>query len=330
MPHTFVALDGNADAVTRLRAHHEQALHEIATMIVTWSGGAAVAIWDAETDIRIVQHGSSQLRLSYALAASLMSSFETCRRLSKRPTVRHDFRACTCVGVGFKFSTVRRAGGLIAMHENTAEPWSPQSLALLHDFAAMIEAQCELFDTVMRLRMEALDIAARIAIAGVDGFCGELADGAMAKCLPRGAVCVFDENMRYLYADGESLKVLTGRPREQLQGFTLHQTAAAEDCVYLDAVFRNALAGKTLKADISENGRNFEAQALPIRNPQGNVVAGALVLQDVTRLRHLEAKLAISASALRIGSASDASATIDVASNDVPVSGTASAAGSTI
>jgi hypothetical protein len=327
---TFIEVDGSDSSVSQLRSHHEQALHAIAQKMVTWLGGATVAVWDAETDTQIVEHGSAHLRVPYALTASLMATFETYRRVSKRPVLSHELRGFSCAGVGFKFTNVRRAGGLIAMQPKTAASWSPASLALLHDFAAIIEAQCYLFDMVMRLRMEVLDIAARIASAGLDGFAGKLADGAVARLLPRGAVFVFDDNMRYVYADGEALPVWTSLTRERVQGFTLHQTAAKKDLTHLENVYRDALAGKSYKASVSDGGRQFEALALPIRNPRGDVVAGAVLVQDVTRVRQVEGKLASSANALRMGSAREASATMDDASTVLPSSGTASAAASTI
>jgi signal transduction histidine kinase/CHASE3 domain sensor protein len=105
--------------------------------------------------------------------------------------------------------------------------------------------------------------------------------------LPKAAVVVFDREMRYLLAGGDSL-ARTGLSREMLEGHTVRE-ALPTLADQLEPKYRAALAGEESVLDVHYGGRIFVTRAVPIRGPDGAVVAGMVLGLDVTETRENEA-----------------------------------------
>jgi signal transduction histidine kinase len=105
--------------------------------------------------------------------------------------------------------------------------------------------------------------------------------------LPNAAVVVFDHDLRYLLAGGDSL-ARTGLSPEMLEGRTV-QEALPSLAAQLEPKYRAALAGEESVLDVHYGGRVFVTRAVPIRRPDGTVVAGMVLGMDVTEARENEA-----------------------------------------
>jgi signal transduction histidine kinase/CHASE3 domain sensor protein len=105
--------------------------------------------------------------------------------------------------------------------------------------------------------------------------------------LPNAAVVVFDRDLRYLLAGGDSL-ARTGLTRESLEGRTVRE-ALPSLADQLEPKYRAALRGEESVTDVEFAGRVFITRAVPIRGRDGLIVAGMVLGMDVTEARHNEA-----------------------------------------
>ncbi len=113
----------------------------------------------------------------------------------------------------------------------------------------------------------------------------------LVENFPNGAVILFDKDLRYLVADGAGLEEV-GLSRELLEGKRLEELFTPELCAYLTPFFRATLAGEPQIYEVPYAGRIYENRTFPIRDEEGEVVAGLLMTQDITARKQTEAELA--------------------------------------
>jgi len=107
---------------------------------------------------------------------------------------------------------------------------------------------------------------------------------SIARNIPRGAVLLFDHDMRYLAADGGELLASIGVDRGALVGRTVSEVATEEHRAPIEAAYRRALAGEALEYESMRLGRALRTRIAPVR--EGDVIAGGIALvQDVTEER---------------------------------------------
>lgn len=109
----------------------------------------------------------------------------------------------------------------------------------------------------------------------------------VARSLPGVAVMVYDSDLRCLMVEGAILDTIGYQP-QQLEGRTLEEALPAEWAAYLTPYYRRALAGESFIFELQNQGLQFDARALPLHDDQGAVVAGMLIIQDVTIYRSSE------------------------------------------
>jgi diguanylate cyclase (GGDEF)-like protein/PAS domain S-box-containing protein len=116
---------------------------------------------------------------------------------------------------------------------------------------------------------------------------------ALAGHIPRGAVGLFDHDLRCLAMDGGMLRAdgvapqdLIGRTMRQLAGF------APEDPGFdrIDDIYRRALAGESLSVDFESDERILALHVAPVRDSFGKVTTGIVLAMDVTQERRMEAE----------------------------------------
>jgi PAS domain S-box-containing protein len=109
---------------------------------------------------------------------------------------------------------------------------------------------------------------------------------------PDGAVAMFDERLRYTVAGGELLDQLDMEGQEVVgqKVHSLHDPDVAERLV---DPYETALAGDHGEAEVAiRPGREVRVQTIPVRDVDGDVYAGLVVVQDVTELKERERRLA--------------------------------------
>jgi len=109
--------------------------------------------------------------------------------------------------------------------------------------------------------------------------------------LPNGAVLLFDQNLRFLMADGEALLGSVGLSSQALVGRTLGDVTPAERFDVVAGHYRAALAGESRSLEVARDGFTFALNVVPVRDERGIVTAGMAMIYDVTAHKRTEAAL---------------------------------------
>ncbi|MDD1422447.1 PAS domain S-box protein [Dolichospermum sp. ST_sed1] len=107
---------------------------------------------------------------------------------------------------------------------------------------------------------------------------------------PNGVVVLFDHDLRYLLVGGAGLTKI-GLNHEEMEGKTVWEIFppdVAEECAIN---FWQTLSGKNVIAEIPYADYLYLGHHIPVRDDQGNVIAGILMTQDITERKKAEESL---------------------------------------
>lgn len=110
----------------------------------------------------------------------------------------------------------------------------------------------------------------------------------LAQNFPDGAVVLFDKNCRYLIAEGKGLAAV-GLSREMMEGKTNREIFPKQICKTIDPIYQAALAGETTVSEIFYANQYYCLQALPVKNERGEILAGMVVVTNITKRKQAEA-----------------------------------------
>jgi PAS domain S-box-containing protein/diguanylate cyclase (GGDEF)-like protein len=112
----------------------------------------------------------------------------------------------------------------------------------------------------------------------------------LARNFPKGAVFLFDRELRYILAEGAGIEAL-GLESQSFEGKTIWEALEPELCGLLEPVYRQALAGVSTAFEASYQGRVYLIQVLPVTNSSGDIDAGMAVTQDISDRKQTEEQL---------------------------------------
>lgn len=112
----------------------------------------------------------------------------------------------------------------------------------------------------------------------------------LARNFPNGAVCLFDFELRFTLAEGTELPKI-GLSKHLMQGKTIWEVLPPETCTVSEPLFRAALAGKESVAEVPYGERIYLMYAIPVRNEHGEVLAGLIMIQNITERKQAEEAL---------------------------------------
>ncbi|MEQ8960288.1 MAG: PAS domain S-box protein, partial [Coleofasciculus sp. C2-GNP5-27] len=114
----------------------------------------------------------------------------------------------------------------------------------------------------------------------------------MAQHFPNGAIFLFDQELRYLVADGQGLgRSGSGYSRDALEGKTILEALSEQECAVVEPLYRDALAGIEKTLEIPYRNRIQLLQTRAVRNKVGEIIAGMVVAQDITERKQTEESL---------------------------------------
>ena len=112
----------------------------------------------------------------------------------------------------------------------------------------------------------------------------------LVKHFPNGGVVLFDHDLRFLLADGAGMAD-AGLVKEEVEGRTPRELFPAETCAVLEPHYRAALAGESRIFELSFADRFYESHTRPVRDPDGVIVGGMAMTQNITARRQAEGKI---------------------------------------
>jgi PAS domain S-box-containing protein len=112
----------------------------------------------------------------------------------------------------------------------------------------------------------------------------------LAKNFPNGAVFLFDKDLRYNIAEGTGLAV-NNLDSETLVGKTVWDAFSPEIAQLLDPIYRDALRGKVTVTEMPLNNYQYHVHVIPVINPEGEIVSGMMMTQDITENKKAEEAL---------------------------------------
>jgi PAS domain S-box-containing protein len=87
--------------------------------------------------------------------------------------------------------------------------------------------------------------------------------------------------LRYIIADGQGLSAV-GFDKEFIEGKTIWEALPPETSAMLEPIYRNVLAGEAISWQMEYQSRVGYVHAVPVRNEQGEIYAGIMVVQDIS------------------------------------------------
>lgn len=109
----------------------------------------------------------------------------------------------------------------------------------------------------------------------------------LVRHFPGGAVYVFDRDLRYTAAGGESL-LAVGLDPAAIEGKTLHEVWGPEQSRVSEPICRAALAGKSTTVEEPFQDKVYLISTFPYRNQKREIIGGVVVAQDITERRETE------------------------------------------
>lgn len=112
----------------------------------------------------------------------------------------------------------------------------------------------------------------------------------LARSLPGMTVFLYDRDLRYLIVEGESLDYYGYTP-QMFEGRTVYEMLSAPEQDLLLPHYRAALEGEISEFEGGFDDHIFHMRFLPVREDDGEIVAGMLISRTVTGARQMEYEL---------------------------------------
>ncbi|MFK7930772.1 MAG: sensor histidine kinase [Myxococcota bacterium] len=149
--------------------------------------------------------------------------------------------------------------------------------------------------SVAELRAQAAELRIRRAenhVVLAEARAKHLTEGArryrtLLANLPDTTVVVFDQQLRYQVVEGGGTAT-TGWRDSAFEGRNLRELFPADVAASLEVLYRRTLSGESSTESLQHGDRSYIVQARPLRDEHGDVTAGMVLSQDVTRLKDVE------------------------------------------
>ena len=112
----------------------------------------------------------------------------------------------------------------------------------------------------------------------------------IAENFPNGVIVLYDHDLRYLLAEGEVIEKV-GLTSEKMVGNNLRDLVTDEYYNALAPHYKAALNGETHRFEFEFRGIIFDTSTLPIKDSDGNIIAGMSISQDITERKKADKAL---------------------------------------
>lgn len=120
----------------------------------------------------------------------------------------------------------------------------------------------------------------------------------IARNLPKSAMFIFDRNLKFILAEGPLIGTVS-KPKAEIEGKTVFETIRASELERVETVYRKILEGESSESEQSFFGRSLKVYHIPIRDDDGDIVYGMVMILDITDLKDTQRELEKRASELQ-------------------------------
>ena len=120
----------------------------------------------------------------------------------------------------------------------------------------------------------------------------------IARNVPNSAILIFDRDLRYVLAEGALIGIISP-PKEELEGKTIFEVTDAAIVQEREQKYRAVLDGSNEIEQYAEGGKSLLTNALPIKDEEGKIIYGMVIILEITDLKKAEKELEEKASNLK-------------------------------
>lgn len=112
----------------------------------------------------------------------------------------------------------------------------------------------------------------------------------IARNLPKSAMFIFDRNLKFILAEGPLIGTVS-KPKAEIEGKTVYETIRLSELERVETVYRKILEGESSETEQTFFGRSLKVYHIPIRNDDGDIVYGMVMILDITDLKDTQREL---------------------------------------
>lgn len=120
----------------------------------------------------------------------------------------------------------------------------------------------------------------------------------IARNIPRSAIFVFDNELRYVLAEGNLIGFIS-LEREHIEGKSIYELFSKEQLQEVEHIYKWTIEGISGSYDFEQNNFSYQINYLPIRSDEGEIIYGMLMVVDITDLKKIQQKLESQATDLK-------------------------------
>ena len=135
-----------------------------------------------------------------------------------------------------------------------------------------------------------LDVLERALVEHVLGVTAPAAVRDTLRSVCRGAFCVFDFDLRFVFAEGDALEVVAGACGREVEG-SLFDDLLPLPPPGLREAYESALGGQRAQVDVAGEASVWEVHTAPVVDRDGLVIAGLSMTLDVTEERYVQVRM---------------------------------------
>lgn len=120
----------------------------------------------------------------------------------------------------------------------------------------------------------------------------------IARNVPNSAIFIYDKDLRYVLAEGSLIGVISP-PKEMVEGRTIYEITDKDLIAARESRYKNILLGNSQVEQFEEGDKTLLTNALPIKDDQGNIIYGMVIILDITDLTKAQKELEEKASTLK-------------------------------
>jgi PAS domain S-box-containing protein len=112
----------------------------------------------------------------------------------------------------------------------------------------------------------------------------------IARNIPRSAIFVFNNDLRYVLAEGNLIGFIS-LEREHIEGKSIYELFTAEQLQEVEHIYKWTIEGVSGSYEFEQNNFIYQINYLPIRGDAGEIIYGMLMVVDISDLKKIQQKL---------------------------------------